>query len=298
MKALENVVGFCEEYEGAYDDRIRTMLMPYRFDNCSAALLKETKKAALEHDLPIHSHFAQSLHEFYNSLRRYNKTPVQYLHNIGFLGPKVILTHSIYTTYNPYSPAPGKGLRDVSDLELLAKTNTTVAHTPLIWGRMGVLLYSYGQYRKSGVNIAIGTDAFPMDMIMEMRNAAILGKVADRDRLAVTARDVFNAATLGGAKALEREDLGRLAPGAKADVVIVDLTGLHMALIDDPIKTLVYMGSQRDVETVIVDGRVVVDGGRVPGVDEEELARKANEVNQRWKKKSGAVTPPSFKEIN
>jgi cytosine/adenosine deaminase-related metal-dependent hydrolase len=71
-----------------------------------------------------------------------------------------------------------------------------------------------------------------------------------------------------------------------------------VALIDDPIKTLVYMGSQRDVESVIVDGRVVVDGGRVPGIDEEELARKANELNQSWKKGRGTIAPPSFKEIN
>jgi cytosine/adenosine deaminase-related metal-dependent hydrolase len=98
--------------------------------------------------------------------------------------------------------------------------------------------------------------------------------------LAATARDVFNAATLGGAKALGRDDLGRLAVGAKADMVIVDLTGL---LIDDPIKTLVYMASRRNIETVIVDGRVVVKGGRVPHLDEQELARRANEVNQRQK---------------
>jgi cytosine/adenosine deaminase-related metal-dependent hydrolase len=163
---------------------------------------------------------------------------------------------------------------------------------------MGIILHSYGQYKKAGVNIAIGTDAFPMDMIMEMRHAAIMGKVADRDRQAVTARDVFNAATLGGAKALGREDLGRLAPGAKADIVIVDLTGLHVALIDDPIKTLVYMGSQRDIETVIVNGRKVVTEGRVPGVDEEELAIKINEINQKWKRKDGTIAPSSFLEID
>jgi cytosine/adenosine deaminase-related metal-dependent hydrolase len=145
------------------------------------------------------------------------------------------------------------------------------------------MLRSFGEYLRMGCNMTLGTDTFPMDMIVEMRCAAVMGKVANRDPLAVTARDVFNAATLGGAKALGREDLGRLAPGAKADIVIVDLTGLHVGLIDDPIKTLVYMASQRDIEMVIVDGRVVVEGGRVPGVDEEELAKKANEVNQRQK---------------
>jgi cytosine/adenosine deaminase-related metal-dependent hydrolase len=122
-----------------------------------------------------------------------------------------------------------------------------------------------------------------MDMILEMRYGAIMGKLADRNPRAVTARDVFKAATIGGAKALGRKDLGRLSPGAKADIVIVDLKALHVGLVDDPIKTLVYMASQRDVDTVIVDGKMVVEGGRVPGIDEEELARKANAANQKQK---------------
>jgi 5-methylthioadenosine/S-adenosylhomocysteine deaminase len=172
---------------------------------------------------------------------------------------------------------------DTRDIELMAKSGATLGHTPYIYSRGGNYLHSLGQFLRHGVNVGIGTDAFPMDMIREMRYAAIMGKLADGDARAVTARDVFNCATLDGAKALGRDDLGRLSVGAKADVVIVDLTGIHVGLIDDPIKTLVYMASQQEVETVIVDGRMVVEGGRVPGVDEEELARKANVVNQ-WQK--------------
>jgi cytosine/adenosine deaminase-related metal-dependent hydrolase len=110
----------------------------------------------------------------------------------------------------------------------------------------------------------------------------------------VTAGDVFNAATLGGAKALGRSDLGRLAPGAKADIVVVDLTGLHTALTYDPIKTMVYWASQRDIETVIVDGRKVVEKGRIPGLDEEGLARKADEVNHRYAERTGLRYPASL----
>ncbi len=280
---LARAIQFVEKFEGSCGDRVRTMLFPYQFDTCSPELLKETKQAARERDLIIHMHAAQSLSEFHESLRRYGKTPVQYLYDTGFLDDKVILTHVLYTTLNPLSGYPKN---DAQDIQLLAESGTTVAHCPVLYSR-GVrgegMLRSFGEYLRMGCNMTLGTDTFPMDMIVEMRYAAIMGKLADQDPLAVTARDVFNAATLGGAKALGREDLGRLAPGAKADIVIVDLTGLHVGLIDDPIKTLVYMASQRDIETVIVDGGVVVEGGRVPGVDEEELARKANEVNQRQK---------------
>ena len=271
-------IKFAEKYEGSYGDRIRTMLFPYTFDTCSPKLLQETKKAAQERGLIIHMFTAQSLFEFHESLRRYGKTPVQYLYDTGFLDPDVHLIHVNYTTSNPVTGYP-KG--DTRDIELLAKSGATVAHTPVIWSRFGELLFSFSQYQRAGINMAIGTDEFPMDMITEMRCAAIMGKVADRDHMAVTARDVFNAATLGGAKALGRDDLGRLAPGMKADIVIVDLAGLDVGLVDDPIKILVYMASQRDIETVIVDGKVVVEGGRVPGVHEEELAKKTHEVLQR-----------------
>ena len=288
---LARALRFGEQFEGSYDDRVRTMLFPYQFDTCSPDLLRATKEAAQERSLIIHMHTAQSLSELNESLRRYGRTAVQYLNDIDFLGDRVILTHLLYTTLNPMSGFPRN---DTSDVRLLADSGTTVAHCPVLYSR-GVrgegMLRSFGEFLRLGCNMTLGTDTLPMDMIREMRCAVIMAKMADQDPVAVTARDVFNAATLGSAKALGREDLGRLAPGAKADIVIVDLTGLHVGLIDDPIKTLVYMASQQDVETVIVDGREVVSGGRVPGVDEEELAARANEVNQRQKAAFGAQNP-------
>jgi len=274
--ALERGLGFCKGFEGSYDDRIRTMLFPYQFENCSTRLLQETRKAADEHNIIIHMHTSQYLSEFHEILRRYGKTPVQYLYDIEFLDPKVILTHVIYTTLNPVTGYP-EG--DTQDIELLAESGATVAHCPVVFCRAGIFLHSFGLHLKMGVNIAIAIEAFPLDMIKAMRYAAILGKIAEGARLAVTARDVFNAATLNGAKALGRDDLGRLAPGAKADIVIVDLP----PAADHPIKSLVYMTSQQDIKTVIVDGKVLVEGGRMLDVDEEELASKASEVTRRQK---------------
>ena len=296
MRALGDALDFCEGHEGTHDDRVRTMLFPYKFDACSEGLLRETKKAAIERDLPSHMHAAQYLPEYYETLRRYGKTPIHFLHDIGFLGPKTIITHALYTSMNPVSPAPDTFLGDPRDIRLMAESGATLGHTPMVWARVGLMLHTYAKYRDAGINIGIGTDAFPMDMIMEMRYAAIMGKVADRHRAAVTAADVFDVATLGGAKALEREDLGRLAPGAKADIVVVDLRGMHTAMIDDPIKTLVYFASQRDIETVIVDGNTLVEEGRIPGLDEEALSTEANRVNQDWKKWRGIVYPLSYEE--
>jgi 5-methylthioadenosine/S-adenosylhomocysteine deaminase len=126
--------------------------------------------------------------------------------------------------------------------------------------------------------MAVGTDEFRMDMITETRIAAVTGEVVDQDHLAVTAQDVFYDATFGGAKGLSRESLGRLARGAKADIVIIDLRDIHAGLTDHLVKTLVYMANYRDVEKVIIDGRVVVDDRRVLNVDEEKIVHGTRRV--------------------
>jgi len=297
FKALDEAVKFVERHEGTHDDLIRTMLFPYMFDACSTELLKATREKADELDIPVHMHVAQYPGEYYETIRLYGKTPVHHLHDIGFLSEKTILTHLLFTSLNPQSQAPGLPLRDMRDIRMLAEKGATLGHTPLVWARIGLGLHSYAKFKEAGVNIGIGTDAWPMDMIMEMRSAVTTAKLMEGSRTAVTAADVFNASTLGGAKALDREDLGRLAPGAKADIILVNLRGFHTALVDDPIKSMVYFGNQNDVDTVIVDGKTVVENGQVPGVDLEKLADEANAVNQRWKARYGYEYPDSFEPL-
>lgn len=298
QRALRSAVGFCKKHEGVSQDRVRTMLFPYMFDACSTELLRETRKQADILDVPVHMHTAQYIPEFYESLRRYGKTPVHHLYDIEFLAPKTILTHLLYTSLNPASQAPGLAKGDPRDLKLLAEKGVTLGHTPLVWARIGQALHSYAMFRNHGVNIGIGTDAWPMDMIMEMRSAVTTAKLVERSRTAVTARDVFNAATLGGAKALGRDDIGRLCPGAKADILIIDLDGFHTSLIDDPVKSLVYFGNQNDVETVIIDGKTVVEDSQIPGLDLVMLSEEANLVNQRWKERTGYRYPDTFKSYS
>src|ERR687898_850777 len=114
-----------------------------------------------------------------------------------------------------------------------------------------------------------------------MRWASMMCKVMEHDFTVATAADVFNAATLAGARALGRDDIGRLAPGAKADLVILNMQSLRIGPYRDPIKALVNCGTGDDVETVIVDGRTVVEAGRVAGVDEAALRREAQDEAER-----------------
>jgi cytosine/adenosine deaminase-related metal-dependent hydrolase len=121
-------------------------------------------------------------------------------------------------------------------------------------------------------------------MILQMRNASYAGKVASRNLRAATAADVFEAATLGGARSLGRDDIGRLAPGTRADIVIIDLTGgntLRFGPVRDPIKSLIDCGIGDDVETVIVDGVVRMRDGAIPGIDFASLREQAQAAGER-----------------
>jgi cytosine/adenosine deaminase-related metal-dependent hydrolase len=297
LKAFDDSIEFCKRHEGTHENRIKTMLFPYMFDACSTELLMETRVKADELDIPVHMHTAQYPEEYYESLRRYGKTPIHHLYDIGFLAPKTILTHLLFTSLNPQSQTPGLSHINMRDINMLAEKGTTLGHTPLIWARTGFGIYSYAKFRDAGVNIGIGTDAWPMDMIMEMRCAATTAKLIEKSRTAVTARDVFNSATLGGARALGRNDIGKLSVGSKADIILINLSRFHTALVDDPIKSMVYFGNQNDVDTVIVDGRTVIENGQVPGIDLNRLAIEANKVNQRWKQRNGYQYPDSFKPL-
>jgi 5-methylthioadenosine/S-adenosylhomocysteine deaminase len=141
-----------------------------------------------------------------------------------------------------------------------------------VFARRSIALESFSRYLKAGVNLAIGTDTFPQDIVHDMKIASTVSKLVDRDCCTASARDVFNAATLGGAKALGRGDLGRIAPGAKADLLFFKRHTLRMSPLRDPLKNIVFNSGSEDIDRVMIDGRFVVEGGRVTGVDESELA--------------------------
>src|SRR5262249_17298499 len=153
----------------------------------------------------------------------------------------------------------------------LADSGATVAHAPYKYAKMGLMLESLSRYRELGINVGLGTDTFPEDLVSEMRLAWMMNRFADGNFRVGKPHDVFDCATLGGARALGRDDLGRLTPGAKADLLVINLSGTHFGAVRDPIKSLVECGSAQDIETIVIDGQTVVDN-RVPQtVDEAAL---------------------------
>ncbi len=131
---------------------------------------------------------------------------------------------------------------------------------------------SFARYLERGVNMTLATDTAPQSMIEALRWTAVVSKIVDRRTEVATAADVFNAATLGGAKALGRDDLGRIAPGVKADLLIWSGQSLTMTPMRDPVKNLVFSAQAEDLETVLVDGEVVMHDRQIPGVDLAQLS--------------------------
>jgi cytosine/adenosine deaminase-related metal-dependent hydrolase len=282
---LEQAIEFAHVFNGADSDRIRTFLFPYQADNCTPELLQASKKAATELGCMLKIHVAQYLLEFHEMIRRTAKTPIQYLAEVGFLGPEVSLAHAIFTTSHPWLAYP---TTDDSDVKLIANSGATVAHCPVIFARDGIALHSFSRYVRAGIPVSLGTDTSPHDMVMEMRTAALMSKLTDEDATSGLAGEVFDAATLGGVKALQRDDLGRLAPGAKADIVMMDLEQTHLGPVaaHDPIKALVYCARGQDVDTVIIDGVIRVHRGEILNINIQTLRAGAEAFNKRLRESS------------
>ena len=302
LRALDRAVAFAKRIDGSFGGRIRGYLFPYTLDASTPALLRAAKAAADEMGTHMRTHFAQSMTEVHEIMERYGKTPVDYLESLGLLARNLLLTHTLYIAGNgPYEDPEDR------DLKRLAARGVSVCHCPAVYVRRGITLRSFSRYRRAGINLGLGTDTFPQDMIAEMKWAAVTCKIEEHSVLAGTAAEVFNAATLGGAHALGRDDLGRLAPGAKADIVTIDLDQLHIGPVADPINVLIHHATARDIRQVIIDGRTVVDNSRLVGVDEEALIAAAQVPYDalraqfsRWDRghrPAGALFPPSLPSI-
>jgi 5-methylthioadenosine/S-adenosylhomocysteine deaminase len=276
---LAAAVDWIRRNEGAAGGLVRGLLVPRETEYVSPELLQETVRLQDELGVPVQIHAAYSPLEWQYVVEHYGCTPIEFLEQMGLVGPGVTISHGQLVAENPLTNWAGG-----RDLEILAATGTSVAHSPINIIRRG-RTFDFAAYKKAGVNVSLGTDTYPRDLIMQMRWASYVGKVVARDFTAATAAEVFEAATLGGARALEREDIGRLAPGAKADAIVVSLRApdsLRHGVVRDPIHALVDCGYADDVETVLVDGVVRMRDRRIPGLDLDGLLDAAQEAADRY----------------
>jgi cytosine/adenosine deaminase-related metal-dependent hydrolase len=282
-KGIDEAVKFIERHHGSVNDRVRGMLYPAQVDTCTSDLFKATREKADELGVGIQTHVGQRLIEFHEIVRRHLKTPIQYLHSTGLLGPDFIAGHCIFASGHSRTSWPGHG-----DQRLLAETGSSISYCPVVFTRNAVAMESFGRNMRLGVNMTIGTDNYPQDIVNEMRWASMLSKVVDFDRSSASSAETFNATTLNASKALRRTDIGRLQKGAKPDIVVFDLQTTRIAPVYDPIKSMVNAATSDNVEQVYCDGKLLVDQGRVLGVDETKLLAEVQEVaDNDWRRVSG-----------
>ncbi len=279
LDGLKIAMKFIEKYDGVAGGRVRGILVPREVETSSREVLEQTVKIADETNLPMATHAAYSVIEFHAVVHEHMMTPVELLDEIGMLRPTLNIGHGNFISDNPNLNYAHK-----RDLELMGAAGASVSHCPINIARRARSLNSWKKYQEAGVNMSIGSDTYPRDMIMNMRTASYMGKIMSDTYFAATSGEVFAAATLGGARSVGRDDIGKLEPGALADITIIDFAGknsLRYGPVRDPIKSLVECGVGDDVDTVIVDGKICMENGVIPNVDIPKLLADAQAAGEQ-----------------
>lgn len=271
LKGLDQAMRFFRDFDGTHGGLVRGMLAPDRIETCTPELLARTAAASRELNAPVRLHCCQSVYEFELVRRLRQTTPLGWLEQLGLLTPRAVLPHGIYLSGHPrVSDHSG------DDWRRLSGSGASIAHCPAVFARSGQALNSFGKYRAAGINIGLGTDTWPPDLLHNMQLGLYIARVLEGDAQHTSAADMYNAATLGGARALGREDLGRLCVGAQADIVVFDLQGAHLGPFFDPFKNLVLAGRGSDCRASYIAGRCVMQDFEVSGVDLPALQAQAN----------------------
>jgi cytosine/adenosine deaminase-related metal-dependent hydrolase len=271
-----------DEAEADPSGLLRGIVYPAQIDTVEEGLLRDSAALAREKGRPFTTHIAQAVVEVREMVRRHGVTPIQWAASLGLLSPNAILGHAIFIDEHP-----SIAWHTARDLALMAEHGVAVAHCPSPFARYGEHLRNFGRYRTRGVRMAMGTDVAPHNIIEEMRLAIILARNASRDLAAADTAMVFHAATVGGADALGRPDLGRLEAGAAADVTLVDLAHPQMVPPRDPLRSLVFHAADRAVRHVFVAGRQVLADGRPTMLDVSEAAGILADAQAKMLRDSG-----------
>lgn len=241
-----------------YSKRVRFAIGPHAIYTVSGELLKWSHQFATEHQIPIHLHLAETEGEVANSIRQFGLSPVRYLYKLGVLSPRLIIAHGMYV--------------DDDEIRMLAEHGVKVVHNPASNMKLASgMHFKYSEMRQAGITVALGTDGCSssnnLDMVEAMKLASLLGKAWRKDPEAVPAPDIFRTATEGGASAIGLK-AGRIAEGYLADLSLVDLRIPAFTPNHNFISNLVYAANGSCIDTVVCDGKVLMQDRKVPGEDE------------------------------
>ncbi len=286
--AFQEALDMHARWEGAADGRIQVWFGPRPPGGASADLYRRMTAAAKERGMGITMHLAEVREDVAYIRSQYDMRPVEFLESVGMVGPRVLLIHTVWL--------------DDDDIQRLARTGTHVTHNPISNTKLASGIAPIPAMLAAGVNVGLGTDAATcnntFDMINDMRWAACLHKVNTSDPTATPCETVLEMATINGAKAMGLEkEIGSLEVGKRADFVALDLDKPHVVPAPDPVSAIVYSAKGSDVDTVVIDGKVVVSGGQALTMDEERILHEAKERAAKLYPRAGGTYGPRWPVI-
>lgn len=264
---LDAALALAARWHGALNGRIGVPLAAHAPDTCSDRLLRRVADESARRDLRVSTHLAQSRVEVERIRQRSNRTPAELLDDCGLLNGRLVAAHCIWLTD--------------ADIERVGRSGMTLAHVP-IGNATGATIAPTAKLRAAGCAVALGTDNNNHDMLEAMRWALAVGRIQAGSVSPEWQPDhALQMATRAGAAALGLgEEIGTLRLGKKADLVAVDCRRAHLTPFLSPLGLLVHYARGSDVELVMVDGQVVVDGGRLVHADQDEICREAQRAAQ------------------
>ncbi|MFJ4224830.1 chlorohydrolase family protein [Microbacterium sp. NPDC089695] len=298
-RGLADAERFFDELAEMGDPLLTPVFLPCRIETLTPALLEATASAAAARGAIVRLHALQGEFERQYVLAEHGCTPLDLIARHGLLNERLIVPHGVFLDVNPRVHGEDRG-----DLARLVDAGVSIVHCPLTNARYGSELETFGLYRRAGVTIALGTDSFPPDLVRGIDAGVSAAKVQNASLAAGDLKGYVEAATLGGAQALHRSDLGRIEIGAQADLTAFRLDDVRMGAVEDPLRTLVLNGTARDACLTMVAGRVVMRDGRIDGVDLESVRadtrmlfakmRAAYTGRDRWGGAVDELFPPVF----
>jgi len=266
-RMLRDAVGFVKKYNGFAGGRVKAQLGPHALYSCSPSLLRRVREAAMKLDVGVHIHLAESMETARFLRAKYGVGEVELLERIGFLkGSDVLAAHCVYLS--------------IEEMRLLARSGVRVAYNPVANMKLGMGAPRIDKFLRLGVTVGIGTDGpasnNTLDMFESMKAAALLQKVSREDPTVLPAETVLRMATIDGARALGLEkSVGSLEVGKRADMILVDFSKPHLTPRHNLYANLVYSARGSDVDTVVVDGKILMMKREVKTLNEAEVMQKA-----------------------
>jgi 5-methylthioadenosine/S-adenosylhomocysteine deaminase len=254
---LERARGFAERWHGRADGRITAILAPNMTISSSKEQLRAVRGIADRMGLRLTIHLGWSSFEHDTARKVHGVGPFEFARDHGLLGPDVVATHCYVI--------------GESDIDILAETRAHVAHCPLMNAFRGRIA-PVNAFRGRGINVALGIDSMFGDYFDVLRMAVTCARIKTEDPVALVSTDALEMATMGGARAMGMErEIGSLESGKRADLIMLDYLALGLQPVLDLVQNLVYHAHARDVELVMVDGNVLVDGGEMTTVDRDAV---------------------------